>query len=119
METDLSAPPWLANIKPGDKVIVDWNVNYRIPLIKEIKSVGKKLITLVDYDKRFNKYSGFETGDYWDRASLKEATPEAIAKIEQAIEKQEVLTRIEKVKFEKLPLSVLKEIEEAIAKHQQ
>lgn len=114
MDNGLFAPEWLSSIKPGDKVIVYWSGGRRIPLIKEVKSVGKKLITLSDYDKRFNKISGEETGDYWDRASLEEATPEAIAQIQEQTEKQRILERIQIMQFEKLPLSVLRKVDEAI-----
>lgn len=110
---------WIEQLKPGDKVIVYWpTTGHRIPIIKEVKSVGKKLISLVDYSQRFNKETGRETGGDWDYGSLKEATPEETNKIRLAIEKQEVVARLEKVRFDKLPLSVLKEIEGAIAAHQ-
>lgn len=115
IEQDLMAPNWLKDLKPGDKVIVcKPGRSHSIPLVKEVKSIGKKLITLVDYDKRFNKQSGDETGDYWDKWSLKEATPEAIAEVKDQIEKQQILERIQRMQFERLPLSVLRKVDEAI-----
>ena len=72
---------WIANLQPGNDVIV---ANTRGEKLSKVKSISPKLglITLTD-GSRFNK-SGDETnGDTWHSRWLQEATPEAKLKLKE------------------------------------
>lgn len=116
-ETDISCPNWIKSLKAGDKVIVSRLGGY--PQIEEVRSVGKRLISLKDCDTRFNIETGMETGNDrdWRKACLVEATLEAIAQIQEQTDRQQILHKIQKAQIEKLPLSALKEIEAIIQSH--
>lgn len=70
---------WIANLQPGDDVIV---ANDRGEKLSKVKSISPKLglITLVD-SKRFSKLGHEKNGDIWHSYRLREATPEAKLKL--------------------------------------
>lgn len=72
---------WIANLKPGDDVIV---ANTRSEKLSKVKSVSPKLglITLTD-GTRFDKLGHETNGDTWHSCWLQEATPEAKARLKE------------------------------------
>ena len=72
---------WIANLQPGDDVIV---ANDRDEKLSKVKSISPKLglITLVD-GKRFSKLGREKNGDIWHSYRLREATPEAKLKLRE------------------------------------
>lgn len=72
---------WIANLQPGDDVIV---ANRCREKLSKVKSISPKLglITLVD-GMRFNKLGHEPNGDTWDSRWLREATPKAKLKLKE------------------------------------
>jgi transcription-repair coupling factor (superfamily II helicase) len=109
---------WLESLKPGDKVIVrKCDRCYQQPRIEVVKSVGKKFISLEGWESvtRFRADSGFSVrGGMLDSYELFPVTEEYIKKIEQQKQKLELVRKLEKTDFGKLPIEVLKQITEII-----
>ena len=72
---------WIANLRPGDDVIVANDIGEKL---SKVKSISPKLglITLVD-GKRFSKLGHEKNGDIWHSYRLREATPEAKLKLKE------------------------------------
>lgn len=101
---------WLKDLKPGDKVIVA-SLGQK-STVQTVKSVGKKIISLVDYSLRFNIETGYRcsSDNYYHKHELKKATPEAIKRIEKIEEKAKLIKQIELIDLNKVSLSTLREI---------
>lgn len=110
---------WLENLKPGDRVIVKQRDRYyQENRIEVIKSIGKKFISLQDFSNRFLVENGSSVAsrDLPHRYQLLEATEDAIAEIDQQKQKQELVEKLKKVNFEKMPLQALQQINQIIEK---
>lgn len=110
---------WLESLNPGDRVIVkQCDRYYQNDRIEVIKSVGKKFISLQDFSVRFRTEDGSSVSsrDLPFRYQLLEATDNAIAKIDRQRQKQELVEKLEKVNFGKLPLQALQQINQIIEK---
>ncbi len=104
---------WPEDLKPGDKVIV--TRKHRQDTVETVKSIGKKLISLENFDVRFrvNGGSGVRK-DVFYSYQLLPATKESLEKLEQQKLRLELVEKLGKVNFSKLSLEVLTQIVEII-----
>lgn len=107
---------WLEELKPGDKVLVR-NRCQPHDRIETVKNIGKRFISLEGWENqtRFRvnggrSIKGDPLGAYW----LYPATKEALEKLEQQKLKLELVRKLEKVNFGRLPLDTLKQISEIV-----
>lgn len=110
---------WLESLKPGDRVIVkQCDRYYQNDRIEIVKSVGKKFISLQDFSTRFLVEDGSSVAsrDQPHRYQLLPATEDAIAEIDRQKQKRELVEKLKKVNFEKLPLQALQQINHGIEK---
>lgn len=109
---------WLESLKPGDKVIVKKNDRcYQQDSIETIKSIGKKFISLQDWEgeTRFRTEDGSSVhGGMLDSYQLYPLTKEASERIDIQRQRLECLRKIEKINFNKLPIEKLKQIIEVV-----
>ena len=104
---------WLEDLKPGDKVIV--TRKHRQDTVETVKSIGKKLISLENFDVRFRVNGGRDVRkDVFYSYQLLPASKEALEKLEQQKLRLELVEKLGKVNFSKLSLEVLTQIVEII-----
>jgi hypothetical protein len=67
---------WLANLKVGDKVIIDGMHRATIHLVEKVTPIGRIVVDGTQYDDR-----GTHRYDTWNYSHLREATPDAVEKV--------------------------------------
>lgn len=106
---------WLKNLKVGDKVIISFGIMYTEEKIGYIGRLTKTQIILNNSKIKYKKDSGSSIGTKnWEHSQLLEPTKERIEKIE----KKKITMALQKVKWEKFELDLLKEIFSKVKKEE-
>lgn len=100
-------------LKPGDKVIVEYGVG-GTPRIETVGSVTKQHVTLINDPQKCKwrkfGYGYVGEGGGFNKARLREATPEAVTEIKQAHHRSEVLFKISNFDMRRAPTKKLEQI---------
>ena len=89
---------WLKELKAGDQVLA-YFYGESIPTLTEVSRVTKTLVVIGCF--RFYKKSGRAYGIY-DRGSLRQATPQAIASAQRKRQRRDALIRLRDVNWRQL-----------------
>lgn len=112
----------LANLKAGDRVIVNDRAGFGDDVVAEIATVKRTTATRIvvslpnlagtPHDRAFRKDTGREVGDAesFRPVTIEVATPERIAQVEEATKRRKLLDRIAATGFRRLPTAKLERI---------
>lgn len=113
----MSERDWLKALKVGDTVIVTRDGFYGSTSISTVLRFTANFIIVKEpngSENKFRKESGWEPGPGSHHASLKEATPEALAELRERIYRANFLNKLEHLKWDDVPLDRIKEIREIV-----
>jgi hypothetical protein len=110
---------WLQNLKVGDRVIEDLGFDGKF--IARVRRLTKTQIIVnhngfvKDYETKYRLADGFSVGgDIWSTHLIREATPEAIAAVEEEQYRRRFRNKISHLSWADVPLDKLKQIREIV-----
>ncbi len=99
---------WLAELRAGDKVILEGRTGEQICIIERFT---KTQIVLENTSTKYNRQTGYAIGEHGYYSSvLRQATDEALQAIREHNKRQPLLGRIRSVSWHKLPTDLLQRI---------
>jgi|SRR5579864_3079991 len=112
----MSDRDWLQNLKVGDQVVEDRHFQGRdISIVSRITNTLIIVKNPKGFESRYRKTDGFNPGT--DRVAihmLRQATPEALAKLEEERYRQVFQNKLSHLSWADVPLDRIKEIRELI-----
>lgn len=102
---------WLEELKKGDEVIYRTGGSYSLPEVKVVERTTKTQIVLEDGYK-FNKRTGDQVGvsSMWRRPYITEATPATSKRVNEQVEKNNLVRSISNARLSACSLEGLRKV---------